>query len=190
MLGYGADARESRASWPHMTMDYEMIGAFDKVGDAEPLTSAIGMRLTHYANGNWREEVISAPDVAARVGRFNREGSYQSVVDGVYTEYDAVTGETTIEKIEADEIRIPRHMIFPFPISKLDENYHAVPTLTQTTATVCFNEVCQENAPGWLYEDSERRYVYADDQRGIPISLSHLNITAVRIYSDQQAVVR
>jgi hypothetical protein len=189
-VGYGADAEEPPSEWPRLTMHYEVTGQFDKVGDASPETSTLGIRLTYHSRDNWREDIVSAPQVTTQVGTFSRQGSYQAVQNGRYVEYDSVTGETSSEPLEAGVSRIPRSMLAPAPLEKLEQGYGGEPTLTETTTRVCFNGVCRDNASGWLFVDGNRRYVYADDERGIPISLSNLNITEVQVFSDQREVVR
>ena len=87
-------------------------------------------------------------------------------------------------------------MLYPVPLATLDENYSGKRVLTPTNVRVCFDHVCQNNADGWLYQEGwlyevgNRRYIFADDQRGIPIGLNHLNITEVRISGGQKAVAR
>ena len=182
----GWRAQESLPTWPAITMKYEATGNFHAVGENPPVTSTIGFRLTHQANGDWKEEIISAPDVVTKVGTFNRTGSYQQVVGNTYTRFDIETGETHTETIPPGHTMSPRSMILPMPLDKLDENYTRTPVLIRTGAKVCFNNACEDNAQGWLYvTDNGGRYVFADDTRGIPISLGHLNITDVIVASDK-----
>ena len=189
-VAYRVGAAPPPAEWPSLVMTYEATGAFDKIGDAEPLAGTLRFRLTHNANGDWREEIIAAPDVVTRVGTFNRQGSYQAVEGRVYTDYDSTSGETTAETLEEGENRIPRSMLYPMPLATLDEHYAGERVLTPTNVRVCFSGKCQDNAPGWLYEVGGARYIYADDQRGIPIGLSYLNITEVSVSGNQRAVAR
>ena len=188
-LGYRARAEEPLPEWPALTMEYDVTGTFHAVGTEPPPTSTLVFLLTNDGKGNWREEIISAPDVVTRVGTFNRTGSYKAVQDGVYTEGDGLGGEVTTETVEPGTRMIPRSMLLPFPLHILDEHYDKEPTLVPTTAKVCFNDVCEENARGWLYRFGSSQHIYADDERGIPIGLSHLNIMEVHIASDQQSMV-
>ena len=66
-VAYRVGAAPPPAKWPSLVMTYEATGAFDKIGDAEPLAGTLRFRLTHNANGDWREEIIAAPDVVTRV---------------------------------------------------------------------------------------------------------------------------
>lgn len=182
----GASAQEPVPQWPALTMKYQATGKFHSVGENPPVTSTIGFKLTHYANGDWKEEIISAPDVTTSLGVFNRTGSYQSVTGDTYTRYDVESGTTETEVIPAGHTWSPQAMIYPMPLAKLDEHYAGTRRLVNTTARVCFQTACENNASGWLYElPNGNRYVLADDQRGIPISLGHLNITEVRVSSNK-----
>ena len=182
----GVSAEESAPEWPALAMKYEATGKFHAVGENSPVTSTIGFKLTHQANGDWKEEIVSAPDISTRLGVFNRTGSYQSVTGNTYTRYDVESGTTETEVIPEGHIRSPRAMIYPMPLAKLDEHYTGTRQLVSTTAKVCFQAVCENSALGWMYEMSNgNKYVLADDKRGIPISLGHLNITEVTVSSNK-----
>ena len=189
IFGYRASAQETPAEWPGVTMFYQTTGEYDTVGET-PVTTTLKYRLVYDSKDQWKEEIISATPVRTRVGTFSRQGSYQEVRDGQYRQYDSVTGETIVETLDENSIQIPRSKIRPVPMDKLEQGFGKAGTPVNTTVRVCFNDQCENNAQGLLFDNGRTHFIYADDQRGIPIGLSGLNITEVTIHDSQEAVVR
>ena len=135
----GAEAND----WPPLIMEYNVEAAVSgrSIGEVR--------QLTYNSRTSWIEEVIEADDITVRVGTFNAVGSYQKLDGHVYTEYDAITGETRTETVSDDVVRIPRGGLIPIPIAVIESALGKQAEAVATTTKVCFDDDCTELASGW-----------------------------------------
>ena len=175
----GDSATADLNDWPPLTMTY-VVDVPVNVPNIRQVR-----RLTYTSKTSWVEEVIQADDIVLSVGTFNHTGSYQKLDGNEYTEYDVTTGETQTETIPEDTIRIPRSGFTPIPISVLEEALDKEVVRVPTTTRVCFNDVCEDNAPGWKLQKNRSVTVFADDARGIPVWIANIMIVEVRVHDER-----
>ena len=163
-------------TWPAFSMVYETDGAVVAVGADPAQTIREVRRLDYQSKTQWRDTVLeAAPTIQTSVGEFSRVGSYVHLDGDTYTEFNAMDGaesEKTIreETIEKGTTRLAGPILYPFPI----EESGIETTATSTTATVCFQEKCTDNAQGLLYRKaSGSEKVFVDDARGIPLRVDN-----------------
>ena len=73
------------------------------------------------------------------------------------------------------------------PLDAYKEHLGAAMTPVATTTTVCFDDKCTANAPGWVF-DSATGVVFADDERGIPIKVGNFAVTELRVQGAKKPV--
>ena len=176
--------------WPPLTMTYELRGQFFSIGPGPAEVTMQVRRLTYSSRDSWIEEIIESEPMNTRVGGFSNTGSYQKLHNGQYITYDAVTDETTTEKVEDGVTMIPRGGLYPFPIKVIEDVYGIQLSPVATTSKVCFYDDCEENAEGMLLGDNGKEYVYADDARGIPLRINDFVIKEVLIQDEKQVIER
>ena len=183
--GVGADVEyPTIPTWPQFVMEYETDGHAVSVGQNTAKVLREVRRLDYVSRTEWNETVLEAPTVQARVGAFDRIGSYNRLDGSVFTEYNALT-DTTQQK-EVEEGRVAGPFMLPFPIEESGYEF----TLTTTEATVCFMGECQENAEGLLYRrPSGTELVFVNDARGIPLRINDgFIVREIRINDGKQPV--
>ena len=163
-------------TWPAFSMVYETDGAVVSVGSDPAQTIREVHQLDYQSKTQWRDTVLeAAPSIQTSVGEFSRVGSYVHLDGDTYTEFNAMDGaesEKTIfeETIEKGTTRLAGPNMHPFPI----EESGIETTATSTTARVCFQEKCTDNAQGLLYRKaSGSEKVFVDDARGIPLRVDN-----------------
>ena len=147
-------------------------------------------RLDYNAPDRWVETVIASPDIVTQWGTFSKVGSYQRVDGDTYTTYDATTGDIRMETIERGR-RIPGIYMSPMPIHGINKSDSPLPSYNRvtTSARVCFNDSCTDNAQGISFTDDNREYIYADDARGIPLKFgTGIEVTELTVHSEHQAI--
>ena len=116
--------------------------------------------------------MIEAPRVdLGRYGVASNVGSYTRVDGEAITEYDAMDGGIAESTVEEDTIFVPNSAFVPRWPELLDANPEFTISRVATSAKVCFNGECEENAVGILYERDRFELVLADDSRGITLRL-------------------
>ena len=76
----------------------------------------------------------------------------------------------------------------PRSIAIIGDAYDKELTSVSTTTKVCFNDVCTENAPGWGLRERANVIVFADDARGIPVTIGDFVVTEVRVQGQKETV--
>ena len=152
-------------------MVYEVYGPSIPVGDRSIQPFKELHRLEYQSETEWVDTVIEAPTVdLGRYGVASRVGSYKSLSGKAIIEYDAMDGGTNESTVSENSIFVPNAALVPHYPDLLD----IIPELTKsqvvTSAKVCFNGDCEENAGGILYEGDRIELVLVDDSRGIPLS--------------------
>ena len=180
-VGYRALAKEPPASWPAFTMYYSLTGVSAFVGDT-PVSTTTQYSLTYNSPDNWREDVTGSTPVHTRWGSFGRTGEYVQVMGNTVTSYETMGGETTAEEIPDGEMHVPASLFYPISFEDLEDIYFGQQAVRINTGVrVCYNNQCQDNAPGWKFTKGSREWVYADDVRGIPLQVGPAAVSEVRI---------
>ena len=175
-------------TWPPFTMVYETNGIVYSIGSSPAVTTREVRRLEYQSRTQWTDTVVEAPTITTTVGSTSRVGSSTRVNGDSYTEYNA-SGETTYaETLGENEIRLAGSLPPPFPIE--DSRVETEPTVT--SAKVCFNDECTENAAGLLRRKANGgEFVYVDDARGIPLRVGDAFIVReIRIADTKQQIAR
>ena len=172
-----ADLRD----WPPLTMTYTVKIA---VNDT---TINQTRELTYTSRNEWIEEVIAADDIQTIVGTVNDTGSYQKVENGSYITYDASSRHTATETISEGVVVAPQGGFVAAPLEAYREHLGAAITPVATTTTVCFDDKCTANAPGWMF-DTATGIVFADDERGIPIKVGNFEVIELRVQGAREPV--
>ena len=60
------------------------------------------------------------------------------------------------------------------------------PVSASTSAKLCFRQEYVTNASGWQFWHGEFNYIYADDKKGIPLSMPFITINEVNVDSPQE----
>ena len=156
-------------TWPAFTMLYETNGVTYTRGASGPTTTREVHRLDYVSATEWTNTIVESPDITTSVGSHNRVGYYTKLNGNSYVEYDA-TGESEYSNtVENNTTMLVGTMPPPFPI----EGSGISTTATGTSAKVCFQDICTENAEGLLYtKDSGAQFVFVDDARGIPLRVN------------------
>ena len=173
-------------TWPPFTMVYETDGVAYSIGEGSAQTTRETRRLEYRSERDWLDTVTSAPTITTPVGLATRIGSFHKMDGDTYSEFDASTGFSNTETIPDNARKAAGAVILPFPMVEFDVRFSTTPT----TATVCFNTKCQENAKGLLYtKPSGVQQVFVDDARGIPLRVGDsLIVREIQINSNQEPV--
>ncbi len=158
-------------------MVYEVDGPAVSVGDRSIPSFKEVHRLEYKSETEWVDTVIESPSVdLGRYGVGSNVGSYRSLSGKAITEYSAMDGGTNESTVSEDAVFLPTSA-FVFASHRPDL-LDDIPELTKsqvvTSAKVCFNGDCEENAGGILYEGDRIELVLADDSRGIPLRVGDL----------------
>ncbi len=175
-------------TWPPFTMVYEADGVVYSMGSSPSVTTREVRRLEYQSQTQWTDTVVEAPTITYTVGWSSRVCSSTRVNGDSYTEYNA-SGETTYaETLGENEIRLAGSLPPPFPIE--DSRVETEPTVT--SAKVCFNDECTENAAGLLHRKANgAEFVYVDDARGIPLRVDDvLFVKEIHIEDAKQQIAR
>ena len=159
---------------PPMTMLYEAYGPSISVGDRsiEPFKEL--HRLEYQSETQWVDTVIESPTVdLGRHGARSNVGSYTRLNGKSITEYDAMDSSIDGSTVSDDTVFVPHPALaYGTPYHDLlDHSSKFTKSRVTTSAKVCFNGECVENAVGILYESSRVALVFVDDSRGIPLRL-------------------
>ena len=174
--------------WPPCTMVYETDGIVYSIGSSPPVNTREVRRLEYQSRTQWTDTVVEAPTITHALGSDSRVGFSARLNGGSYTEYDA-SGETTYaETLGENEIRIAGSLMLPFPIE--ESGVETEPAVT--SAKVCFNDECTENAAGLLYKQTKRsELVLVDDARGIPLRVNDVFfVKEIHIEGAKQQIAR
>ncbi len=174
--------------WPPFTMVYETNGIVYSIGSSPAVTTREVRRLEYQSRTQWTDTVVEAPTITTTVGSTSRVGSSTRVNGDSYTEYNA-SGETTYADTVGENVTmLTGSMPPPFPIE--ESGVETEPTVT--SAKVCFNDECTENAAGLLYKQTKRsELVLVDDARGIPLRVNDAFVVReIRINDAKRQIAR
>ncbi len=174
--------------WPPFTMVYEANGIVYSIGSSPSVTTREVRRLEYQSRTQWTDTVVEAPTITTTVGSHSRVGFSTRVNGDSYTESNA-SGETTYaDTVGESETRIASGLPLPFPIE--DSRFETEPTVT--SAKVCFNDECTENAAGLLHRRANgAKFVYVDDARGIPLRVDDVFfVKEIHIEGAKQQIAR
>ena len=174
--------------WPPFTMVYETDGIVYSIGSSPPVTTREVRRLEYQSRTQWTDTVVEAPTITHAVGSDSRVGASTRLNGDSYTEYNASGELTYAETVGENTTKIVGTMPPPFPIE--DSRVETEPTVT--SAKVCFNDECTENAAGLLYKQTKRsELVLVDDARGIPLRVNDAFVVReIRINDAKQQIAR
>ena len=160
---------------PPMTMVYEVYGPSISVGERsiEPFKEL--HRLEYQSETEWIDTVIESPSVdLGRYGVGSNVGSYTRLDGRAIDEYDAMDGSMEESAVSEDSIFVPNSAFFyalATPNST-DDTPGLSKSQVVSSATVCFNGDCEENARGVLYSgDGFELVMLMNDSWGIPLRL-------------------
>ena len=184
----------SNPNWPLERPSFTMTftkadGQSALVGDHK-VASQQTRRLDYTAPDRWVETVTASPDIVTSWGTFSGVGSYERVDGNTYTSYDAVDGYLITETIESGR-RIPGIYMVPMPLHGINDSDSPIQSYSRvaTTARVCYNSSCTDNAEGISFTYNGIDHVYADDARGIPLKFgNNFQVTEVTVHSAHQAI--
>ena len=165
--------------WPELTMKYELD------------EGTLKHEFEYRGWNDWRSTVVEAPTVGSGAGSYTQQDSYREVKEGYITVYDSETGTKESTPLEPGEYDLPAARLMPVDFSLAKDRSDAAPVERSTSAKLCFDDACQENATGWVFaQDNGKEYIYADDTRGIPLALPGITITEVKVTGAQRVVPR
>ena len=175
-------------TWPAFSMLYTTPGYTYTRGQGEPVTVTEIHRLDYVSATQWVNTILESPDITTSVGTYNRVGQYSALNGNTYSEHDGTGHVTHTETVADDTTFIVGTMPAPFPIV----GSGVETTGTTTTAKVCFQEECTENAAGVLYTmDNGSEFVFVDDARGIPLRVNEsFAVKEITIQDVKQPIVR
>ena len=179
-------------TWPPFTMVYETDGVVYSIGSSPSVTTREVRRLEYQSRTQWTDTVIEAPTITTTVGSSSRVGAYTRVNGDSYTEYNSSGELTYAETVGENTTILTGSMPPPFPME--ESGVDTEPTVT--SARVCFNDACTENAAGLLRRKANgAEFVYVDDARGIPLRVNDAFVVAfvvkeVRIQDAKQRIAR
>lgn len=150
-------------------------------------SETVGGQTTHYrldyeSKEEWRKEIIDGtPDGS---GADPRIGSYVEAKDGHLNWYETESGNITSRPLGS--YQYPHRDFRPGAIIMMDGAFGPARYVPSTPVKLCFEGKCVGNAPGWAFEAPEGTYVFADDQRGLPLVVPGLTITEVLVHAQQE----
>ena len=168
---YARERDRAYPGWPPITMFYEV---------AEE-GSVTHYRLDYESQDNWKKTVINV--TLGGAGSSPGIGSYLQTKEGQFIKYDADSGE--ISHRQQSAIEYPERDFRPGAIIMMDGAFGPASYEPSSPAKVCFDRRCVDRAPGWGFGTPAGRFVFADDQRGIPVVVPGLTITEVRVHGNQ-----
>ena len=138
-------------------MVYEIDGPATSVEGRPSQPSRELHRLEYRSQTEWVDTLIETTRVhVSRPGVGGFVGSYRSLNGEAVAEYDAMTRTTDDSTVSENGIFVPNSALVPYYPDLLD----AIPGMTKsrvvTSAKVCFNGDCEENAVGVLYRSDRR----------------------------------
>ncbi len=174
--------------WPPFTMVYETNGVVYLVGSSPSVTTREVRRLEYQSRTQWTDTVVEAPTITTTVGSSSRVGASTRVNGDSYTESNASGESTYAETVGENTTMLTGSMPPPFPIE--DSRVETEPTVT--SAKVCFNDECTENAAGLLHRKANgAEVVYVDDARGIPLRVNDVFfVKEIHIKDAKQQIAR
>ena len=175
-------------TWPPFTMVYESNGIVYSIGSSPSKTTREVRRLEYQSRTQWTDTVVEAPTITTTVGSHSRVGFSARLNGDSYTEYNA-SGETTYaDTVGENETLITTGV--PLPFSLEESGVETEPTVT--SAKVCFNDECTENAAGLLHRRANgAEFVYVDDARGIPLRVDDVFfVREIHIEDAKQQIAR
>ena len=168
-------ATAEKTGWPSLTMRYSETVSVDDQSVAKDYL------LTYNSYSNWREEVVSADPIETVMGTLAKVGSYRQLQGRTYTEYDSITGSTETETLDDDVTLLPRHALTPMKVSVVEDAYDQRATEVTTSARVCFESTCTDNAPGLKLVLEGQTVIFAKDARGIPIQVGNFVVDEIMV---------
>ena len=168
-------ATAEKTDWPNLTMRYSETGS---VNDQSVTKDYL---FTYNSYSDWREEVMSADPIETVMGTLTKVGSYRQLQGRTYTEYDSITGSTETETLDDDVTLLPRHALTPMKVSVVEDAYDQKATEVTTSARVCFESTCTDNAPGLKLVLEGQTVIFAKDARGIPIQVGNFVVDEIRV---------
>ena len=175
-------------TWPPFTMVYETNGVVYSIGSSPSVTTREVRRLEYQSRTQWTDTVVEAPTITTMVGSTSRVGSSTRVNGDSYTEYNASGELTYADTVGENTTMLAGSLPPPFPIE--DSRVETEPTVT--SAKVCFNDECTENAAGLLRRRANgAEVVYVDDARGIPLRVNDTFVVKeIRITGAKRQIAR
>ena len=175
-------------TWPPFTMVYETNGVVYSIGSSPSVTTREVRRLEYQSRTQWTDTVVEAPTITTMVGSTSRVGSSTRVNGDSYTEYNASGELTYADTVGENTTMLADSLPPPFPIE--DSRVETEPTVT--SAKVCFNDECTENAAGLLRRRANgAEVVYVDDARGIPLRVNAAFVVKeIRITGAKRQIAR
>ena len=175
-------------TWPPFTMVYETNGVVYSIGSSPSVTTREVRRLEYQSRTQWTDTVVEAPTITTMVGSTSRVASSTRVNGDSYTEYNASGELTYADTVGENTTMLAGSLPPPFPIE--DSRVETEPTVT--SAKVCFNDECTENAAGLLRRRANgAEVVYVDDARGIPLRVNDTFVVKeIRITGAKRQIAR
>ena len=169
-------------------MVYETNGVVYSIGSSPSVTTREVRRLEYQSRTQWTDTVIDDPTITTTVGWSSRVGASTRVNGDSYTEYNSSGESTYTETVGENTTMLTGSMPPPFPIQ--ESGVETEPTVT--SAKVCFNDECTENAAGLLRRKANgAEFVYVDDARGIPLRVNDVFfVKEIRIIDAKQQIAR
>ena len=180
----GDQTKTSVTDWPPLTMTYQTDFVINGATYDET------RMLTYKSRNSWEEKVIAADSFELREGVFSTVGSYRKLENDQFTTHDQLSGSPDVEEVDEDVLTIPRYYLFANPIEPLEEFLDIKLTPVTTKTRVCFEDACTDDAPGWEFRYKDVLVVYADDARGIPVSVGDnaFEVTELRVQGEREPV--
>ena len=174
LSGGASGENEGILPLPAMTITYETPGQPITVGDQELPAYIEVRRLDFVSTADWTDTVIQAPELAlGRYGTGNTVGTYTQVKNGVRTEYDALTGETSTSPAGSGFSAPNVALGYAWGIPRDDPRVSKADV--STTSEVCFKGVCEENVAAIKYSTDGLDLVLLESTRwSIPIQLGDI----------------
>ena len=164
-----------RSDWPNLTMRYSKAKSINN----QPINR--NYLFTYNPYSDWKEEVISGDPIRTEMGTFSLVGSYQQLQGRTFTEFNSIFGSTETETIPEGVTMLPSLALTPMKISVVEDAYNQRAASVTTSARVCFQETCTDNAPGWKLVLEGTTVVFANDARGIPIQVGDFFVDEILV---------
>ena len=147
-------------NWPSLRMVYELEDG--DVLNGQTVNEV--HQLVYRSASDWIDTVTASDRIESlALGTISTIGSYKRMSGTRYEEYDSITDEVTVEKVESDTIVVPNAFLVPLNVAELRKG-----SLSQasTVARLCYSRRCEDDASGLSFTSPRGvEWVVTDDSR-------------------------
>lgn len=178
-----ASAESVVPDWPQFEMTWIAPGGAAQVGERSIAPTNEVHKLEYRSENSWTDTIVEAETFSTAWGEFSIVGSWRRVEGDTVTQYDSISGQTTVSKMPAEADVAVAHFALArvsdevfadarrqFPVSKVDVGINW-----------CRGENCSSVVRGKQMTIDGVEMVFTDDDLGIPLKWGDFEVTSLRV---------